>query len=170
MPRPCSICDSPDLAKINAELLKGTPYTEITEQFHIARGTLSRHRQHMQVSDAAMKAAERLKEEEIALVTTGDTDVIGQVRDLGTRAERILSDCEKDKDRKHEIAAMREARGLLELQARLMGRLGPNTAVQVNVDARSLTTAPEWPILMRVLSRHPEIYQELTAELMEAGL
>ena len=57
----------------------------------------------------------------------------------------------------------------LELQARLMGRLGPNTAVQVNVDARSLTTAPEWPILMRVLSRHPEIYQELTAELMEAG-
>jgi hypothetical protein len=29
---------------------------------------------------------------------------------------------------------------------------------------------PEWPILMRVLDHHPEIREELTAALQEAGL
>lgn len=170
MGRSCSVCDSPQLAKINAALLLGTPYRKIAKQFHTTIGTLSRHRHHMVVTETAIKAADRLKAEEIAVATTGSTDVLGQVRDLGTRASRLLNECETEKDRKHEIATMREARGLLELQARLMGQIGPSTAVQVNVDNRSLTVSPEWPILMKVLERHPEIRQELTEALQEAGL
>jgi hypothetical protein len=117
-----------------------------------------------------MEAAQRLKAEEVAAVTTGNPDVLSQVRDLGTRASRILNDCEVEKDRKHEIAAMREARGLLELQSRLMGQLGPSTAVQVNVGLQSITNAPEYPVLIRVLEHHPEIHAELVAALQEAGL
>jgi hypothetical protein len=42
--------------------------------------------------------------------------------------------------------------------------------VQVNVGLRTITSAPEWGVLMEVLSRHPEIRQELTAALQGAGL
>ena len=132
MPRSCSICSSKHLQEINAALLLGTPYRDISEQFHVSVGSLSRHRQHMVVPESQVKAVQRLKAEEIAASTTGNVDVFGQAKDLGERAKRLLDECQTDKDRKHEIAAMREARGLLELQSRLMGLLGPSTAVQVN--------------------------------------
>ena len=168
MARSCTICSNPRVQEINAKLAIETPYREIAERFHVSMGALSRHRPHIPVP--ALDAARRLKAEEVAAVTTGDPDVLTQVRELGTRAGRLLTECENDKDRKHEIAAMREARGLLELQSRLMGQIGPSTAVQVNVGATSLTTTPEWPILMRVLDRNPLIRGELDAALQEAGL
>ena len=132
MSQKCGICESQNLEKINAALLIGTPFRKIAEQFHISLGSLSRHRQHMVVPESQIKAVQRLKAEEAAAATTGNTDVLGQVKDLGARAKRLLDECETDKDRKHEIAAMKEARELLELQGRLMGQLGPSTAVQVN--------------------------------------
>ena len=168
MPRPCSICNHKKAQEINTELAIETPYREIADKFSVSKSALNRHREHLPVP--LLKAAERLKAEEIAAITTGDTAVLTQVKDLGSRASRLLTECEQDKDRKHEIAAMREARGLLELQSRLMGQLGPNTAVQVNVGLQTITTAPEYPILMKVLDRHPEIRQELTEALQGAGL
>jgi hypothetical protein len=154
--------------KVNELMLNGTTYREISRITGHSKSTLYRHRQHLPVP--AIKAAERLKAEEVAAATTGDTDILSQARDLGTRAARLLTECENDKDRKHEIAAMREARGLLELQGRLMGAFSPDTSVQVNVGLQTITAAPEYPILMKVLDRHPEIRQELTEALQGAGL
>jgi len=168
MGRPCTICKHKKLQEINAELAIDTPYRELAKKYKVSKSALNRHRQHLPVP--LLKAAERLKTEEIVAATTGDPDVLTQVKDLGSRASRLLNECEADKDRKHEIAAIREVRGLLELQGRLMGQLGPNAAVQVNVGLQTITTVPEYPILMRVLSRHPEIHAELTAALQEAGL
>jgi hypothetical protein len=167
MTRPCSICTHKNAQEINAELAIETPYREITDKFSVSKSALNRHRQHLPAR--LIEAAQRLKVEEAAAVTTGDPDVLSQVKDLNTRATRLLNECETDKDRKHEIAAMREARGLLDLQGRLMGQIGPSTAVQVNL-AQTITSSPEWPVLMRVLDRHPEIRNELTAALQEAGL
>ncbi|MFA5346928.1 MAG: hypothetical protein WC294_02230 [Methanoregula sp.] len=167
MTRLCSICTHKKLQEINAELAIETTYREISHKFKVSKSALNRHRQHLPVPLIA--AAQRLKVEEAAAATTGDPDVLTQVKDLNTRATRILNDCEKDKDRHHEIAAMREARGLLELQSRLMGQIGPSTAVQVNI-AQTLTSSREWPVLMRVLSNHPEIKDELNTALQGAGL
>ena len=168
MPRNCSVCASKEAQKINELLFSGTTFREITRVTGISKSSLYRHRQHL--PPQAVKAAERVKAEEIAAITTGDTDILSQAKDLGSRAARLLNECENDKDRKHEIAAMREARGLLELQGRLMGAFSPDTAVQVNIDNRSITTSPEWPILMRVLAAHPEIKAELSTAIAEAGL
>ena len=168
MPRPCTVCKHKKLQEINAELAIETPLRDIEKKFHITRSSLSRHRRHLPVP--LLKAAERLKAEEIAAATSGDPDVLSQVKDLNTRAYRLLDECETDNDRRHLIGALRESRGLLELQSRLMGQLGPSAAVQVNVGLQTITMVPEWPILMRVLDHHPEIREELTAALQEAGL
>ena len=168
MTKPCSICASKQAQKINELLLNGTSLRKIAKITERSLSSLYRHRQHLPVS--AVKAAERVKAEEVAAITTGDTDILSQAKDLGSRAARLLRECEADKDRKHEIAAMREARGLLELQGRLMGAFSPDTAVQVNIDNRSITTTAEWPVLMRVLNRHPEIRDELTTAIQEAGI
>ncbi len=167
----CGICNHPDLEKINAELLIGTSYRKIERQWNVSKAALSRHRQHMQVTEQQQKAVQRLKMEEIAATATGDDDVLGQVKGLGLRAKRLLDECQQDRDRKHEIATMKEARELLDLQARLMRLLGPSTAIQINNPvAISYQKSPDYLIILQVLQRHPEIRQELDEALQEAGL
>jgi len=66
---------------------------------------------------------------------------------------------------------MREARGLLELQGKLMGAFSPDTAVQVNIDNRSITLTREWPIVISCLSQlAPDVKQRLLDQLREANL
>jgi hypothetical protein len=167
MTRSCSICTHKNLQEINADLATETPYRNIVKKYGLSLGALNRHRQHLPIP--LLEAAKRLKVEKAVAATTGDPDVLTQVKNLNRRATRLLNECETDKDRRHEIAAMREARGLLELQGKLMGAFSPDTAVQVNI-AQVITAAPEWPVLMRVLGNHPEIRDELNQALLEAGL
>jgi hypothetical protein len=69
------------------------------------------------------------------------------------------------------LKAAKEIREGLRLLAQLSGELSPgNTAVQVTVGAPSLTSSPEWRVFVRVIERHPEIREELSRELQEAGL
>ncbi|MGB8219519.1 MAG: hypothetical protein WCE46_03960 [Methanoregula sp.] len=132
----------------------------------LTRSSLSRHKRHLSVKLA--KTAER---REIGKVASLADDVLEQVKDLNARVSAILAACEADGDRRNAIAAIREARGLLETQGKLMGNFAPQTAaVQVNVGLQTIQTTPEWPVLMVVLSHHPEVHAELTAALTEAGL
>jgi hypothetical protein len=152
---------------INKSLLDGTSLRDIAGQAGhegLTRSSLSRHKKHLVVKLA--KTAER---REIGKVASLADSVLDQVKDLNTRVSAILAACEADGDRKNAIAAIREARGLLETQGKLMGNFAPQNAIQVNVNTAPLTTAPEYPILMGVLSRHPEIREELTAALREGG-
>ena len=131
----------------------------------ILRRAANRHKKHLSVK--LTKTAER---REIGKVACLADNVLDQVKDLNARVSAILAACEADGDRKNAIAAIREARGLLETQAKLMGNFAPQTAVQVNVGTPSIMISPEWPVLMRVLDRHPEIREELNIALKEADL
>jgi len=161
MPKPCSICTHKKLQEINAELAIETPYREISRKFKVSKSALNRHRQHLPVP--LLEAAQRLKVEEAAAATTGDPDVLTQVKDLNKRATRILTDCETDKDRHHEIAAMREARGLLELQGKLMGAFSPDPPVQVTI-----INNPQWMAIRTVILQTLEPFPEAKARLVAA--
>jgi hypothetical protein len=165
MAQKCTICTHPDRKKIDEAIASGEPNTRIAASYNLKEQAIRRHKKyHIQ---KMVKAAAKKEEHRIERLAD---DIVGQVRDLNNRVLRILSDCEGDGDRRNEIAALREAKGLLELQGKLMGNFGPTTAIQINT-MPSLRTAPEWAVVVRVLDKqHPEIKRELDQALSEAGL
>jgi hypothetical protein len=86
--------------------------------------------------------------------------------DLIAKVDVMVSQCATDQDRKNFIAGIRELRECRTLAARITGELSPNqTNIQVNVP--SMRDAPEWPVFIRIIERHPEIRDELNQALQE---
>jgi hypothetical protein len=168
MPQKCSICARPEPEKesIDMDILKGVPLRNIAEQYGTTPTSLFRHKQHLTTKLATFENEENGRIGRLA------DDIIGQVKDLNSRVYRILSACEQDGDRRNALAAIREAKGLIELQGRLMGNFTPAIAVQVNNVGRDLkiTDCPEYPVLSHILDHHPEIRKELAEALAGAGL
>lgn len=78
MGRPCSICHGPRRISVNRLLSNGTPDAEVARRFGIDRGTVRRHRQHVQSQiDAALTrreadAGEQHLEKVLSRVQDGD--------------------------------------------------------------------------------------------------
>src|SRR5690349_14571315 len=115
MPRTCTICAHPDRPAIDAALLAGEPFRHIAARTGTPTGALQRQKEgHLPAALIhAMKAE---------VVARADV-LLGQVRELQRRPLRILDGAEKAGDRRTALAAIREARGNLELLGRLAGEL-----------------------------------------------
>src|SRR3989442_11375886 len=125
MPRTCTVCRHPERPAINAALVAGEPLRDIAVRFGLSRSALDRHNgEHL--------PATLLRAKDAAEVAHAD-DLLGQVRGLGARALAILDQAEEAGERRTALAAIREARGVVELVARLVGELREQQ-VQVNVD------------------------------------
>lgn len=98
MPMPCSVCGDPRRSDIDKELRGSRPRREIAQEFGIAKGRLDRHSKH------------------IAKIPAQDPQDLTEVGRLKAIAQGIV---DKTKDEKVRIAALRELRGYLELEARL---------------------------------------------------
>lgn len=138
---------------------------DIALRFGTSKSSLARHkRDHL--PSKLVKAAETRE-----VFQAGN--LLNQLLEINTETKAILKEMRtkgNDKDNRGALFALRRLEKQLELQAQLLGQLGPSTAVQVNIGLQTITMAPEYPILMKVLDRHPEIRQELTAALQEAKL
>jgi hypothetical protein len=123
MPRHCSACDHDDREDIDAALVAGESYRAIARRFGLSRDAVGRHKaKHL---PAAMLAGR-----DAADTAHGD-DLLAQCRDLQTKALGILAKAEKSGDLRTAIAANREARGCLELLARLLAELPGGAAVDL---------------------------------------
>jgi hypothetical protein len=163
--RRCSVCAHKNRKEIDRELIKGVPYRKVAKKFGFANSTLQYHQRAGHIPAFIAKA------EEAKQIAKG-ADLLKWTRGLLGKSISYMDQAEAAGDLRTAISAVREARGCVELLGQVTGELNARnqTAVQVNVGVQTITTSPEWPVLMRVLSKHPEIRAELMTALAEAGL
>jgi len=157
MPRTCTICMHAERDTIDAALIAQQPLRDIARQYRVSKDALARHREHL--------AAALVQAKEVEDVTHAD-DLLAQVRDLQARALTILDTAETAGDLKVALAAIREARGCIELFGRLAGELSDGATVNIIL-------SPEWTrlraVIIGALAPYPEARLAVAARLVEAG-
>lgn len=156
MPRKCTVCAHPNRDDIDKMILDGESLRDIAGRFGTSSSSLQRHKQ-----DHLPRTL--LRAQEVGEVARADS-LLDQVYDLQARAINILNHAETDGDQRTALAAIREARGCLELQGKLVGLLQENTQVNVLVQ-------PEWTevraVVFQALEPHPEARMTVARALME---
>jgi hypothetical protein len=129
MPRTCTICGHPERAAIESALVAGTAYRDIARQFHVSKDAVARHAaEHL----PRLLAAAHQAEEQAAA-----DDLLAQMSSLHRRTLSVLGQAEVAGDLRLALTAIREARGNLELLAKLLGELDERPQVNILV-------APQW--------------------------
>ena len=118
MPRTCTICIHDNRPAIDQALISGEPFRHIAARTGTSTGALQRHKtDHLPLSLRKAHAA--------AEVAQADT-LLDQIRELQTRAMRILAKAEEAGDLRTALAAIGQARSVVELQGKLTGEMdGP---------------------------------------------
>ena len=154
MPRRCSVCTHPDRENIDEALVGATAISAIAAKYRdISEDALGRHKaNHL---PAKLVMAEKVKE-----VAQADS-LLEQVRDLQGRALAILDQAEMSGDLRTALGAIREARGNLELLAKLLGELDDRPQVNVLI-------SPEWLELRAVIVGALEPYTDARGAVLRA--
>ena len=154
MPRVCSICNHSERAEIDAALIADTPLRDISGHYGVSKSALSRHQ-----SDHLPSNLTKAKDAHEAAHADG---LLVQVKDLQTRALSILDQAEAAGDLRTALSAIREARGNLELLAKLLGELQQEGTINITVN-------PEWvelrAVIVQALAPHPEAAQAVKGAL-----
>ena len=145
MPRSCTVCSLPRREAIDRALVGGASNRSVASLYDVSEAAVRRHRtNHL---PARMVMAEKAAE----LVEADN--LLDQVGDLQRRALAILDRAEEAGELKTALAAIREARGNLELLAKLLGELDERPVVNLNI-------SPEWlqlrAVIVGALEAHPE--------------
>src|SRR5215210_1712012 len=157
MPRRCSICHHGHLTEINRALVEGVAFPALVAKYRVSKDALSRHRaNHL---PAILVKAQQAQE-----VAQAD-DLLAEVRSLQGRALTILNKAEGVGDLRTALGAIREARGNLELLAKLVGQLDERPQVHLHL-------SPEWlelrTTIVGALEGHREA-KEAVLNVLEAG-
>lgn len=144
MPPICTVCRHPQRPAIEAALVTGVSYRNIVEQYGVSLGALTRHKtDHL---PAALVQAQQAEE-----VAHADS-LLDQVQTMQARTLVILQQAEQAGALGIALGAIREARGNLELLAKLTKQLDERPVVNVLL-------APEWLVvraaLLDALQPHP---------------
>jgi hypothetical protein len=127
--RTCTVCSHDSRAEIDQSLAEGMPNRRIATQYSLSEASVRRHH------DSHLPAA-LSKAHEVEVVARAD-DLLGRVESLQTRTLAVLEAAEENGELRTALAAIREARGNLELLAKLLGELDERPQVNVIlIDAR----------------------------------
>jgi len=145
VPRSCTVCSLPKREAIDRALVGGASNRSVASLYDVSEAAVRRHRtNHL---PARMVMAEKAAE----LVEADN--LLDQVGDLQRRALAILDRAEAAGELKTALSAIREARGNLELLAKLLGELDERPVVNLNI-------SPEWlqlrAVIVGALEAHPE--------------
>jgi len=173
MPRACTICSNPQRHAIDRALTSGDSYRRVAPRFAISPDATKRH--------AARHLPKRLTKAQAVREIAGADQLLDELRKLYARAHAILDTAEdgvmtvvrgKREDAVVAIPdlhaatrAIREARGCLELVAKVTGLL-KDGAPSVTVN---LVASPEWAALRTLILYALRPYPEALAAL-EAAL
>jgi len=159
MTRRCTICSHSNRTEIEEALLKGgQSFRRIAARYAVTEQSLRRHKAaHIPAALAQAGAA--------AEVARAD-DLLAQARALQQKALSLLAQAEAVGDRKTALQGVREARGCLELLARLLGELNERPQVDILL-------APEWAAvrgaLLVALQPYPEARAAAATALRRLG-
>ena len=158
MPRSCTVCTHDENHAINVALVHREPYRSIAKRFGVSAAAVQRHsRDH--IPQLLVKASEALE------VADAD-DLLAQVQDLQARTLGILDAAETSHEHRTGLSAIREARGNLELLAKLLGELDERPQVNVLV-------SPQWlelrAVVVNALGPHPQAREAVLRALEGMG-
>jgi hypothetical protein len=158
VPRTCTICEHPDRERIDQALVGDTSNLSVSSLFAVSEQALRRHKSnHLPAKLSLATAAEEIAEAD---------SLLDQVRDLQSRAYAILNRAEKTGELRTALSAIREARGNLELLAKLLGELDERPVVNLNL-------SPEWlelrTVIVGALGAHPEALRAVVGALSESS-
>ena len=113
MARTCTVCTHAERAAIDQALVAGGPYRGIAQHFGASPDAVLRHK--------ADHIPERLAAAKDAADAAAADDLLAQVRELRGHALDILAATKEGADRDYRVAlgAIREARGCIELSAKV---------------------------------------------------
>ena len=156
MPRKCSICEHEKVEEINKALLEGVSLRDLAGRYSISKTALHRHKDgHL--------PAKLVKAQEAREIAKADT-LLDQVAGLRDKALSILAKAEQAGDLRTALQGVREAKGCLELLARLQGELQEQATVNILIN-------PQWlslrTVILEALDRYPEARQAVARALRE---
>ncbi len=153
MARTCTICEHPEREAIDRALVGETSNLSISAQFGVSESAARRHKgNHLPA-----KLAKAHEAEEVAHAD----NLLGQVRALQSKTLSILLRAEGAGDLRTALSAVREARGNVELLAKLSGELDERPVVNVLI-------SPEWLQLRTVLVAALEPYSDARGAVLRA--
>lgn len=161
MARPCTICTHPQRAELDAALAIGTESNRaLASQFAVTEQALRRHKEkHL--------PAQLVKAQAASEVAQAD-DLLAQVRGLQGRTLAILKTAEDQADLRTALAAIREARGNLELLGKLAGQLH-----EQELRIAVVTASPDWlrlrGAILMALDPYPDARLAVVGALAHAG-
>ena len=156
MPRKCTVCEHEKVEEINKALLEGVSLRDLAGRYSVSKTALHRHKEsHL--------PAKLVKAREAQEVTKADS-LLDQVIELRDKALSILAKAERAGELRTALQGVREAKGCLELLARLQGELQEQTTVNVLIN-------PQWlslrTVILEALDRYPEARQAVARALRE---
>jgi hypothetical protein len=143
--RTCTICKHSQKDDIDTALIGNGTFRYISEKYNVSTGALQRHKkEHLihrlaevqKAKDVALnkfaeKAAHEAREE-----IDHSGDMLTQIQDLGKRALSLLNQAEESGDLRTALAGIKEARGCIELLAKIEGRLDDRPQVNINLSSQ----------------------------------
>ena len=154
MPRSCTVCAHPKREEIDRALVGGASNRSAASLYDVSEASLRRHKgKHLPAKLVMAQAVEEVAE--------ADT-LLEQVKGLQGRAYAVLDRAEEAGELRTVLSAIREARGNLELLAKLLGKLDERPVVNLNV-------SPEWlelrAVIVTALEPHPEAMSAVVGAL-----
>jgi hypothetical protein len=134
MPRTCTVCRHQEVDAINHALVESVSFKPIADRFGLTKQALMRHKsKHIpQMLENAKEATEAVQA----------TDLLGSIRALHIRTLAILKKAEAAGELMIALKAIQQARGNLELLAKLDGQLKDrepgNLSITVNYVDRAI--------------------------------
>jgi hypothetical protein len=158
MPRSCTVCEHPRRDEVDRALVGGASNRSVASLYDVSEAAMRRHKaNHLPAKLVMAQAAEEVAQAD---------NLLSQVQDLQGRALAILDKAETADDLRTALGAIREARGNLELLAKLLGELDERPVVNLNV-------SPEWlelrAVIVGALEPHPEALRAVVGALGESG-
>lgn len=112
MPRECTICTHKDRNAIDQAIVAGESKRAIARQYRISKDAVRRHAKgHLPAALVKAKEAEEMADAD---------DLLAQVRHLKDKALSILETAEAAGELRTALTGIKEARGCLELQTRML--------------------------------------------------
>lgn len=155
MPRRCTVCSHPEREVIDEALVAGTALSALSAKYRVSEDAIGR----LKANHLPTKLVMAEKAVEVAQADS----LLAQVRDLQTRAYVILDKAEGTGDLRTDLGAIREARGNLELLAKLLGELDERPQVNVLVSAEWVAVRSQ---MMEALTPYPEARVAIAGRLL----
>ena len=168
MPQVCTVCRHPQRATIEDALLRNTPLRKIAERTRTSATALHRHKKHLPAKLAQVAA-------ETAQSIAEATSLLSRVENLMRRSEVIAEEAKRARQWAAATAALREARGCLELLGKLRGELQSGTSVKVGVMVQAPSPAMDESVdlelaIAREISRLTDHFDDDVIRVLKARL